>query len=581
MRAPERSVAAPASALPSFRIDARQASSGAPAVFATQFSVLSSGPGVVCACALLAAAGNGIGLGVVSREAALQHPSAAGGQALIVAAFVLGGALGLWYPRRLMLKRLARFNALPQANLPVATGVVAALLLALGLSWLATVTVTAGLERWRGLVLAGWHVPAGLEPLLVLLPLVILAPTASIAALVLVALQGWYRLAMHSPAMPRRAPWREMVQLWSLTPLGFASGALLASVLGDGWQFLAAPLLFFVCAAVTALGHPRASPSTIALPRAGGRVSGRVTAGVVAAGALSAAALVSAPATPPAGLTTVLAPLACGAAAGIWIGRGLAASVGATGWLFGGLAFGAACLVLPMPDIARLLGVGVGAGVSVALAGRVIVACADSVQGGLARIGMQGAGGLLLVLIPTGLAASAWNVGVEDSHGPTGEGSPASRVARAWLSGGLERVGFCPPERPQASALPMLWWIDRNGPRFDALILGASASTDRASAWMTPEAQRLAGRIDRALAPGGRIVLETPADASAAAAFGAWLEQRGTGRPSALRVVVAGSSYEAIVAGPDVLQWLAERPPPGGAVVRLTPLAESATVSDR
>jgi hypothetical protein len=175
---------------------------------------------------------------------------------LVTCAAVL---LGLWYPRRLVQRRLSQALGEPMSTpaagspgqgmgLHFAARLTAAILAVMAAGWLLAGGVAAGLESWRTLLASRLYLPPGLFRAGVtapaLLALVLIGVSTTIA---LVAVHGWYRLATR--------PHTNIARLWRSLLLSALAGAL-AGRSTDGLLALLLAVGGALAASVVALAIP-------------------------------------------------------------------------------------------------------------------------------------------------------------------------------------------------------------------------------------------------------------------------------------------------------------------------------------
>ncbi len=566
--------------------------------------------------------------------------------ALAGLAMCAAAVFGLWYPRRLVQRRLTQALGGPLST-PAAGGLgqglelhfaarlTAAILVVLAAGWLLAGGAAAGLESWRTLLASRLYLPPGMFRACVTAPaLLALALIGICTTIALVAVHGWYRLA----TWPRT----NIARLWRSLLVSALAGALTAMLTGG----LPDPLLAIggtLAASVVALAVPAgaASEPPPLPPRTGKQdpstrlslLNVSLIGFVLAFYSLQAMA-------PPGAITPALAPGVCAVAAGTVFGAGLGRLL-----LHAGLAAEAAPFLAiftimlstllpggPEWGLPALGLVSAAAAAGVILVARRISLLSGSVQYSLAWTGGAltcGAGiaffaglmvgdaprwngigpywgglaaalvGISFLLAPYGRTSLRWSgtalagiavaapfilagsVGLETSagaeKGETGSG-PTAVPGREWLRTGAlhwEVVGGRAAARARSG--PALWDIDRRGPRADLLFVPPGEwHTPLSPAAFREAGPRLLRRAARALLPGGRLVLEL--DPGGSSVLPAWfyfpqiLPDASAWR---LRLMSPAGTYEAIILGPDVDAWLAQRALPDGCTMSLTPVSST------
>ena len=553
-------------------------------------------------------------------------------QALLLAACCAGAALGFWLPRRVIVARLSRAASAPSASpgavvttdVSFASAAAAGLCFLLGLAWLLVLSVALSLEDWRELVLRQWLLPRGLQPGLLLAPLAAATLLTSAAATVLlVVLHGWHRLA---------SPGANVARLWVLILGGLAIGAVVTAALPQDRRLpvLAAPLCTFVAAVAPVATGARQRPaapgavvhSTTEPPRA-------ATLAVAAGAAAIASATIEVGLAAEVRMAGALAWLAAGSVSGVLLVRlllwmsapdtigalallvaaGAAVSGAPGGWadVFAAMA-GTGALVMAARRVARagcslqatLASCGAAAALAAfavmgfasiapAMGSAVLVRAvaltaaalgvsqvwrADLAERPFAMRGLSALLGAAVIL----LAAATWPV-ASHAHAvsipQTPRESPARRLAHElYAAGAMRVVHVAAPTAAQEHAADSAWSADRQGASADVVVVAAAAQQAAPAPVVDREARRLSRRLWRAVAPGGRVVIELPAGALAQAVVQPEMLASATpgSRSFALRVTHEGSDYEALLAGADVAEWIGQRPLPPTATVQLTPL---------
>jgi len=212
-------------------------------------------------CATLCAFGSTLGWLVAWDEAYLQmlRPLRAGGFVLLCAA--TGSMLGLWLPRRAVLRRLTQptgnltqraASLWPDEPAEFAASFAGLSILSLGAVWALAAFVGLHYEEMRQTLVGGFYWPMRLLVVALVLPGLLLMVLAGAAGtVVLLVLHGWYRLVAPAPASLHR--------LWLFLCAGTLAGGLLAAG-GPNRTLLvlAAPLAAFLGGALTVpLRRPR------------------------------------------------------------------------------------------------------------------------------------------------------------------------------------------------------------------------------------------------------------------------------------------------------------------------------------
>lgn len=490
-------------------------------------------------------------------EFALQAGSLHQGVALAGAAVALGALLGLWYPRRLIRRRL-RGGGHPSANSgsPDVDAVFAALLsavlilalaLAIGLSLLAI----GRAEGWRAVIVRDLVLPpACVFAVVVAPPFVSVVVVSGVSTMLVFGLLGWHR-AVTWPAASVWPLWLAAIATAAATGAGLlAIGSLrLASLVA-----LAAPLAAAFVAALQAPG-PRAPAEP---PRAPFTRRAVLTpmAAAAAAGAAGFASLLAA--------TPALADGDPGAVLGALLGAALLA----------GAAAGRRALkarLAPPPEMAIVFAIlaAASAGLAVGLArsdspyaatgvaaltafagaaalvqgGRVVSDHVGPPHHGVVWVGGSAAAGCLTVALFAAALARPHPL-------PGLSPAPALRILASGLYHGLASPVGLDLRRASAD----VWSIDLAGPRFDVVQVfdfapaGASTVPDR-------QRRRLMLRITRALLSGGRLIIDAPAPALAS------LAGRTLGQP-VYHISMKdrrGDQYAVFAIGRDVPEWVALR----------------------
>jgi hypothetical protein len=145
--------------------------------------------------------------------------------------------------------------------------------------------------------------------------------------------------------------------------------------------------------------------------------------------------------------------------------------------------------------------------------------------------------------------------------------SPATAVAAEFLATASARSTRLELELHAVAACP----IDLGGPRFELAVVSADGARTDAT---VDDWRRLVRRCVRSLAPGGRIVLESPALAQMPKDVTALFPIRARESWRGYRLVVTGENnrYEAWVFGPDVGALADSYQPPAGFQLTMRPL---------
>ena len=589
--------------------------------------------------------GSTLGLTALVRELAYHVSPPARAATYTGAALCVGIVLGLWVPRSVIRRRLARLNRRPtdegegarvaadastpnnEPDLGFAASLTGMLILVLGLLWVLSHAGAATLETYRQFLTHRFCYPAGVTHVLLWSPTCLgLVLIGALATTALSALHGWHRLVT--------APHTKVAELWAVILGAAALGGVAAGriesrpILG-----LLAPLAVFLAGALSVFREtgtaswyvqkpPRSRAAAQALPLLmavfAATVTGTALVSLLASGPLPSGAL---------GVqTTVLTGALLG---GLILARVLLRRPWAAQTAPLALLLSAATLLLPYPmllaawadpDLMRLGLAAVCSSACVVLIGRRLGRASGSVQYALSWVGVAVAAGMGLTLALGPLCAERFGAAMLPVTGAliamavaglvlildAGTGTAVRLTGLATIGlclllvpltpGTLRRATQAPqradgalPESPAARAgrsllMPRIfrtarvspswgteqghrrsaWQIDLGGRRWDTLLIERTPQ----EAWQKqrgPDVRRLVQRCTGALARGGRLVIELPADALAEAA-------RARLAPAhRLRVARGEDVYEALVLGRDVSAWIAERPRPEGFEVSLHP----------
>ena len=589
--------------------------------------------------------GSVLGLTALLRELAYHVSPPGRAAAYTGAALCVGIVLGLWVPRSVIRRRLARLNRRPtdegegdrvaadastpnnEPDLGFAASLTGVLILVLGLLWVLSYAGAATLETYRQLLTHRFCYPAGVTHVLLWSPTCLgLVLIGALATTALSALHGWHRLVT--------APHTKVAELWAVilsaaVLAGVATGriespailgllaplaVLLAGALSvfretgaASWYVrkpprscAAAEVLPLLMAAVAATVTGTALLSLLArgpLPVSGLGVQTAVLTSALLGGLIFARLLLRWPwAAQTAPLVLLLSAAAlllpytmllaawaesdlmrlglgafCSSACVVLIGRRLGRASGsvqyALSWVGVAVAAGMGLTLAVGPLCAERFGAAMlpvtGALIAMAVAGLVLILDAGTGTAvrltGLVTIGLC----LLLVPLSPGTPPDA-NYATRQTERPSAE-SPATRAGRNLLTPSVLRTAcVCPSGGVVDGQRRSAWQIDLGGRRWDTLLIEQTPH----EAWQKqrgPDVHRLMRRCVSALARGGRLVIELPADALAEAA-------RAHLAPAhRLRVARGDDVYEALVLGRDVSAWIAERPRPEGFDVSLHP----------
>jgi hypothetical protein len=535
--------------------------------------------------------------------------------------------IGLWLPRRLIERRMglrpARQQASPEladawgdgatpeaVDLSFAANLAGALVLVLGVIWVALGVLTLRLEDYRGFLASNFVLPTEVLRVLVLTPALLgLGLAAAVSGTALTAMRGWLRL------LATLTQHHGLLGVFLL--LGILAGALLAGLIArPGGLFLATLLPLFVAGGLAVLprmsGTAPAEPPVLARPQ---RLEfGPTLVTLVAAGAWALAWMVAAA---EAGVDTrslarVLSVAAGGALAGWWSVRHWGrhdARYAAPMVLLGCAVVWGFAHRLAAPPNAALLRVGVAAACGAACvllaAGRVVrsqgsVQRAFALQTGLLSggAGLALAGGSVLVsaagpgplvAVATLLLTSAAGVVLVLDVGL----SLRTRVAGLsglllWLvillvlgNFDLGRTDQQPPiaTRPAGPAVTAArslyeheqhvrldttrtgWWaagdFDLAPRRYAVVVLDMAPDSGQAAPPSLTALRRLLRRCDTALARGGHIVIETSSPETISAVVAAARRALVPPWPAhVLRVTSAADTGEFLLLGPKVPDWV-------------------------
>ncbi len=537
----------------------------------------------VYGCAALCAWGASAGLLCVCGEADAQLPSARHALRVVGVPLAAGVILGLWLPRRVIRRHLeggtagtasqdtereppadpdARGQAARGVEYDFAAALTGALVFVLGLAWVLVAVLAATLEDYRGVLTHRFVLGPGLTRVALLAPLHgALLALGMIGATALVALHGWHRLVTQ--------PVTGIARLWLVMLVAVGFGAVvLAGATPRVTLCLAAPLATFL-AGIVAVGRrpvgaasPRIEPDLRMSPAR----LWRPLLAVGASAALAGAVLVAA--TPVTGATAgagpgVLAAL-CGALAiGVVLAcaalrmSSRAAELAPVCFLFAAVA----CL---WPESATRDGAFLDAGWRVGLAGMATAACvvfagrSVAIQLGRTQRALAWVGAVVAAGSGLGFAVAPGRVGTTPE--PTAGRNDALVVGRTLLeTSGLSSVRVSLARAGPRASMPSAWDLDLGGNRWDVVILTRDQPPDQALPRSADDARRLLRRCEAALRPGGRLVVELPADKLVRVALSTRQSEA-----YVLRIAGREARYAALILGPDVPAWLAPQPAPAG-----------------
>lgn len=393
----------------------------------------------IYAAAALAAAGCTLGILLILDELAFHARGHAGAAAHMGVALAVGMALGLWFPRRVFLRRYvpsdptrdfdpsrdrkgagtpvrpelpnqptdSRPHVHASADHTFAATVTGGLFVALAAAWLLGSLGAFRLESYRELLAQRLLLPGLLLWMLLWIPVyAALGAIAAVTTLAVVALHGWRRAA----AWPRM----HVARLWACILLGATAAALLPLSSQNPAASLAAAALLLAAAVACALPLRTgavAAPPPFAPPAHPVSLSGRAAAALAAAGAgLAFGFCLSTEMASAASPATPVAWLAAAAACGIVAARFLLRTPYAGMGLSGGLLLVGLSLLVPLGErhaadaagLVRLVIVTIPAALTIVHAGRRIGRGSRSLQLALAYTGAYVSGGFA-----AGLAISA------------------------------------------------------------------------------------------------------------------------------------------------------------------------------
>jgi len=519
----------------------------------------------------------------VLGEADAQLPSARHALRVVGVPLAAGVILGLWLPRRVIRRHLeggsaatasqdtereppadrgARGRAAKGVEYDFAAAFTGAVVFVLGLAWVLVAVLAATLEDYRGVLTHRFVLGPGLTRVALLAPLhVTLLALGMIGATALVALHGWHRLVTQ--------PATGIARLWlvMLVAAGFGA-AVLTGATPRTTVCLAAPLATFLAGIVAVGRRPVGAAPTQTEPDV--RMSpARLWRPLLAVGvsaALAAAVLVAA--TPVTGATAGAGPRGlatlCGALA---VGVLLACAAQRMSSRAAGLApvcFLLAAVACLWPESATHDGGFLDAGWRVGLAGMATAACvvfagrSASIQLGRTQRALAWVGAV--VAAGSGLAFAVAPGQAGTTSRPMTSRGDAVVVGRTLLeTSGLSSVRVLLARGGPRAEMPSAWDLDLGGNRWDVVILSGDQPPGQALPRSADDARRLLRRCETALRPGGRLVIELPADELVHAALathesGAYV----------LRIVGREARYAALILGPDVPAWLAPQSAPSG-----------------
>jgi hypothetical protein len=582
----------------------------------------------VCGTAALAACGTAVGIVAVTCEVGWHVREPAYGLACVGGALGLGMIIGLWLPRRLIDRRMglrpARRQASPEpadargdgatpeaVDLSFAASLAGALVLVLGVIWVALGVLTLRLEDYRGFLASNFVLPTAVLRVLVLAPALLgLGLAAAVSGTALTAMRGWLRL-LATPAQHHGL-------LGVFLLLGILAGALLIGLIArPGGLFLATLLPLFVAGGLAVF--PRVSGAAryepLVLARSQRPEFAPILVTLVAVGAWALAWMVAAA---EAGIDTrslarVLSVAAGGALAGWWLARhwgrhdvrGAAAPLillmCAMVWGFAhrlaaptnaallrvgvAAACGAACVLLAAGRVVRSQGsvqrafalqtglVSGGAGLTLAVGSVLVSAAGPGALVAVATLLVTSAAGVVLVL-DVGLSArtrvaglsglllwlvillllGSFDLGRTDQQPPmaTRPAGPAVTAARSLY------------EHEQHVRLDTTgtgWWaagdFDLATRRHAVIVLDVAPDSDGAAPPSLTALSQLLRRCDTALARGGHIVIETSGPETMSGVVAAARRAFVPPWPAhVLRVTSAADAGEFLLLGPNVPDWV-------------------------
>jgi SAM-dependent methyltransferase len=515
--------------------------------------------------------------------------------------------LGLVLPRRVIRRHL---NLAPQhpapyevaageSPSPAAAGPLVAfdfaasltgvLLLVLAVLWATLCGFVEAAENYRALLTQRFVHPLWGTRALLLTPFVVqIALLGAVGAMVLVALHGWHRLLR-----PRSA---NVTRVWLVALLASALGGAVGAAMQPAVLDVLTLLCTFGAAALAVVHRPvgtgqNESPWQRSPPA--GRLAGPfVVAGVASAGAAVAltVALPSGP-LPLRTLATGSMAITAAAALGVVIARAALRIPYAT-------AYGPAAALIVMAALwmlphlpassnglgnsgARAAAISGAATLCVVLVGQKVAHAFGRSPPALAWVGGVVAGGyaLGLALAPSLLAPSPRAVG---SALPPPD--PQRDAIRELLSRYGPSTVFVRGDMAADESTPRAWDVDLGGPQWDIVfvVCGSQGVAD-ARPWESDTADQLVRRCLAALRPGGRLVIELPADELAAAAFRGAARDGRAAADSAYVLDSAGfeGRQAVLLFGRDIPAWIRSLARSDDVDLGLTRVGDMAEVRQR
>ncbi len=573
----------------------------------------------ICASAGIAAAAAALSVLECLSAIHRQAPSASAASASVAASVAAGVLVGLWAPRRVILRRLAtRYAdsapaereanateaprvATPRAEPEFASSLTAALLLAAAVWVGVSLALLGGYESYRAWLTQRTVMPRDATVAALLMPACAgFALLGLFWSIVLVAFHGWYRTAT--------APHTRVARLWLGILLGAAIGAIAqARFASSAVAGVGAPLLALLAAAC-ALLRPQRARSDSAMVLFGSRrhapVWRRLCAPAACAAALGAALAEAASSGASVGASAAIALFAC--AAGLGMARAMLRR--RVGYDLAPELSLIAAVVLATPLPASLGGLadrelraallGVTGAMSAVMSGRRVARECGSLQFALSCLGGAACAGLAMGFGIVGVAAAGSIAGLRLASvlvagiGLTCllAGAPRWFTRRAIVLAGacagvvsaaLFGYGDTPPvavARPLDSPLiERLVAGDRSSLRCalgatglppgvlraDMVDLHADSAETlvvQASSAAGPltigEAQRLVRRWLSALKPGGRLVLDGALGSAGDALIVEVLRRRPESEVWRVELTSDAGTWSARVLGPGARAWL-------------------------
>ncbi len=496
-------------------------------------------------------------------------------------------------------------------DLSFAASLAGALVLVLGVIWVALGVLTLRLEDYRGFLASNFVLPTAVLRVLVLTPALLgLGLAAAVSGTALTAMRGWLRLLA--------TPTQHHGLLGVFLLLGILAGALLAGLIArPGGLLLATLLPLFVAGGLAVLprmsGTAPAEPPVLAQPQ---RLEfGPTLVTLVAAGAWALAWMAAAAEagidTP--SLARVLSVAAGGALAGWWLARhwgrhdvrGAAAPLillmCAMVWGFAhrlvappnaallrvgvAAACGAACVLLAAGRVVRSQGsvqrafalqtelVSGSAGLALAVGSVLVSAAGSGALVAVATLLVTSAAGVVLVL-DAGLSARTraagssglllWLVvllvfGSFDSSRADQQPPMATRPAGPAVTAARGLYEY--EQHVRLDTTRTGWWaagdFDLAPRRYAVVVLEVAPDSGQAAPHSVPALGRLLRRGDTALARGGHIVIETSSPETISVVAAAARRTFVPPWPAhVLRVTSAADAGEFLLLGPSVPDWV-------------------------